>query len=371
MWYSAGMADAGEVWIRAAVCREFGAPLSVERLRLSPPRAGQVRIRLSACAICHSDIIYMDGGWGGTPPIVFGHEAAGVVVSAGAGVSFSPGARVIATLLRSCGACVFCEKGFPSQCEGEFGDAPHLFDENENAVFAGLKTGAFAEEIIVDASQVSLIPDSIPYEQASLLACGVLTGWGAVWNTAKVAAGDSVAVVGCGGVGLNCLQAASAAGAFPVAAMDISESKLKLALEFGATDLLNGGGGIESDFRKITNGRGFDFVFMAAGSGRAVEQAARMVAKTGALVLVGMPPDGDFAKLNATTVANNHQRILGSKMGGARLRADIPRLLRMHGAGKLKLAELIGGRYPLDEINTAIAEARKGGALRQVVVFGE
>ncbi|MGI9297032.1 MAG: zinc-binding dehydrogenase, partial [Gammaproteobacteria bacterium] len=363
--------DSDGVWIRAAVCREFGAPLSVERLRLSPPRAGQVRIRLSACAICHSDIIYMDGGWGGTPPIVFGHEAAGVVVSAGAGVSLSPDTRVIATLLRSCGACVFCEKGFPSQCEGAFDDSPHLFDESGKKVFAGLKTGAFAEEIVVDVSQVSAIPDSMPYDQASLLACGVLTGWGSVLNTAKVSAGDSVAVVGCGGVGLNCLQAAAAAGAFPIAAADISESKLELARKFGATDLLYAGGGMESDLRRITGGRGFDFVFMAAGSARAAEYAAQLVAKTGALVLVGMPPDGDFAKLNAATVANNHQRILGSKMGGARLRADIPRLLRMHREGKLKLAELIGGRYPLRDINAAVADARRGGALRNVIIFDD
>ena len=312
----------------------------------------------------------MGGGWGGKPPIVFGHEAAGIVLQSGDNVSLQPGERVIATLLRSCGHCAFCEDGFPSQCEGAFDESPHLFDENNAPIAAGLKTGAFAEEIIVDESQVVLAPDSIPFDQASLLACGVLTGWGAVRNTAKVSAGDSVAVVGCGGVGLNCLQAATAAGADPIAAADISESKLSLAREFGATDSLNMQN-IESELQRITGGRGFDFVFMAAGSAKAAEQSLQLVAKTGALTIVGMPPDGDLAKINATTIANNHQRILGSKMGGAKLQADIPHLLQMHREGKLKLAELIGGRYSPQNINAALQDARKGGALRNVIVFAE
>ena len=362
----------GGIAIQAAVCREFGAPLSVETLRLSPPRARQVRVKLSACAICHSDIIYMDGGWGGTPPVVFGHEAAGVVVEAGAeaGESLQPGARVIATLLRSCGGCAFCEDGFPSQCEGEFDDSPRLHDASGAPVAVGLKTAAFAEQIVADVSQVALVPDSLPFEQASLLACGVLTGWGAVANTAQVASGESVAVVGCGGVGLNCLQAAAAAGAFPIVACDISDSKLALARAFGATDAVSfAAEDAARRARTIAGGRGFDYVFMAAGSARAAEQAALLVAKTGALVLAGMPPDGDLVKLNATTIANNHQRVLGSKMGGAKLRTDMPRLLRMHDAGKLKLAELIGGRYPLRDINAAVADARKGGAARNVILF--
>ena len=362
------------VEIKAAVCREFGSPLSLETLTLSQPRANQARVRLSACAICHSDITYMDGGWGGTPPIVFGHEAAGVVEEVG-GASESgrtdirPGDKVIVALLRSCGCCAMCDSGFPSQCQGAFDDSPRLHDGDGKPVAVGLKTAAFAEQVVVDVSQLAKIPDSIPFEQAALLSCGVITGWGSVVNTAKVPPGASAAVVGCGGVGLNCVQAAAAAGAYPLLAVDVALSKLELAKQFGATHSASAGERLQEQAMEITDGRGFEYVFMAAGRAVAAEASAKLVAKTGALVLAGMPPNGDLASLDITVVANNHQRILGSKMGGARLREDIPKLLQMHARGKLKLAELIGGRYPLANINDAIADARKGGALRNVVLF--
>ena len=356
--------------IQAAVCRKFGEPLSLETLFLSPPSPRQARIKLSACAICHSDIIYMDGGWGGAIPAVFGHEAAGVIVEAGADCGFAIGDRVLATLLRSCGACDLCEIGMPSQCQGEFDDSPKLHDKNGNPVYSGLKTAAFAEQVVIDKSQIAVVPQDLPFAEASLLSCGVMTGWGAVVNTAKVMPGASVAVVGCGGVGLNCLQAAKQSGAYPILAVDIAPAKLKLAMEFGATHAINAAdSGFDKEYKNLSNQKKFDYVFMAAGSARAVEQAASMVGKTGALILVGMPPNGDFAKLNATTVANDHQRILGSKMGGARLRVDIPKLISMHEQGCLKLSELINQKYPLSEINDAIANSRHGGALRNVIIF--
>ena len=224
----------------------------------------------------------MDGGWGGTPPIVFGHEAAGVVAEVGGesdDAAIRPGARVVVTLLRSCGRCAMCNAGFASQCEGAFDESPHLHDASGAPVFAGLKTGAFAEEVVVHLSQIAPIPDSLPFAEASLLACGVLTGWGAVVNTARVPPGASAAVVGCGGVGLNCLQAARAAGAHPVAAADISETKLALAATFGATATINVKNDSPEKAKNITGGRGFDYVFMAAGNARAVEYAAQLVAK--------------------------------------------------------------------------------------------
>ena len=359
----------GEVAIKAAVCREFGKPLTIETLTLSPPPPRHVRVNLSTCAICHSDIIYMDGGWGGTPPIVFGHEGAGVVEAVGEGANFSVGARVIVTLLRSCGDCPACARGVPSQCEGVFDSSPRLHDADGKPVGIGLKTAAFAEQAVVHDSQIAVIPDDMPYEQACLLSCGVITGWGAVVNTACPSPGDSVAVVGCGGVGLNCLQAAAAAGASPIAAIDIAESKLAIAKDFGATHAILANDSLPQRMNEITDGRGFDYVLMAAGNARAVEQSAPLLARTGALILVGMAPNGDLAKLDTTTIANNHQRILGSKMGGARLRTDIPKLTAFYQNGRLKLAELIGNRYPLNEINDAVAEARHGGALRNVIVF--
>ena len=356
--------------IKAAVCRHFGEPLTVETLSLSPPSPRQVRIKMSACAICHSDITYMDGGWGGTPPIVFGHEAAGTVLEAGVDSGFDKGGRVVATLLRSCGSCWVCEQGAPSQCQSEFAEPPHLHDAAGKPVAAGLKTGAFAEQIIVDCSQVVAIPETLTFERASLLACGVLTGWGAVVNTAAVPVGASVAVVGCGGVGLNCVQAAAQAGASPIVAVDVSEEKLELAPRFGATYVTAAGDDAVDKARAFTAaGRGFDYVFMAAGSARAVEFSLQLVSPLGALVLVGMPPDGDDAKFNTTIIAHAHQRILGSKMGGARLRVDVPKLIGLYNAGHLKLDELIGERYALDAVNDAITASRQGGALRNIIVF--
>ena len=358
--------------VKAAVCREFGGALCVEDVALPPIGAREVRARVMACAVCHSDIIYMDGGWGGHLPCVFGHEAAGIVVESGKDSGVAVGASVVITLLRSCDACLFCEKGAPALCAGKFPSDMRLQDAKGEVVSAGLKTAAFAEQVVVHESQVAPIDDGIPFDEASLLACGVLTGWGAVVNNAQVTAGSSVAVVGCGGVGANCLQAAAMVKAEPVVAVDLSADILQLATNFGATTTCEASKDIKETAQQVraaNNGRGFDFVFMAAGSARAVELSAELVAPLGALVLVGMPPDGDLAKLDATNIAYGQRRILGSKMGGARLREDIPKLLALRRSGELKLAELIAARRPLSQINDAVNAARGGGVLRNVVVF--
>ena len=356
-----------QIPIRAAVCRKFGAPLCIENLLLSPPAARQVRVKLAVCAICHSDIIYMDGGWGGETPAVFGHEAAGTVADSGADSGFSPGERVLVTLLRSCGECAACQRGIPAKCAGKFDESPMLFDTAGAPVQTGLRAAAFAEQVTVDRSQLARIPDFLPFAEASLLSCGVLTGWGAVVNTAAVSPGESVAVLGCGGVGLNCVQAAAQAGAVPLLAADLSDAALETARQFGATDALNAGQeGFAGAAKSLTDGRGFEYVFMAAGSGRAVEQAASLLAPLGKLTLVGMPPNGDLAALDVLRIANEHQQILGSKMGGCRLRVDIPRLLNLYQHKRLKLTELINNRYPLDDINEAIRVSRNG-ALRNII----
>ena len=359
--------------VRAAVCREFGAALSLETLTLAPPQAGEVRVRVRACAICHSDLTYMDGGWGGTLPAVFGHEAAGVVESVGDGVrGLRPGDNVLATLLRTCGRCAECEAGAGFNCAAAF-DAdkhPRLRDANGSPVFAGLRTGAFAECVVVDSSQVAPLPEGLDFPSASLLSCGVLTGFGAVANTAKVPALASVAVAGCGGVGLNCVQAAAVCGARPLAAVDISESKLQLAKTFGADFAINPRNeNAPEAVARITGGLGFDFVFVAAGSGKLVGDAAEWLSRRGTLVLAGMPPDGDYARLDATALAHNGRRILGSKMGSSRLRTDIPKLAALHRDGRLKLSEMISDEFPLSDINAAIAASRQPDSLRNVIVF--
>ena len=363
--------------MRAAVCRAFGEPLSIEALHLAPPQGSEIRVKVRASSICHSDITYMDGGWGGEEalPAVFGHELAGVVTALGPSVpagDIRVGDRVLVSLLRSCGHCRYCEAGSPAQCATAFSidSAPRLTDEHGRSVRAGLRVGGFAESVVVDASQVVQLPARVADDVACLISCGVLTGFGAAVNTAKVQVGDAVAVIGCGGVGLNCVQGAAFAGALPLAALDVSGDKLKQARAFGATETINATDEEAiAKARALTNGRGFDVVLVAVGAAQAVEQALLLLAPNGALVVVGMPPYDQRVSLNATDLAHFGQRILGCKMGDARLRVDVPKLFRLYRSGRLRLDELVASRRPLDEINEAIALARRSHDLRHVIVF--
>ena len=202
--------------MRAAVCHAFGQPLAIEEVELDVPGAGEIAVDIAACAICHSDILYADGAWGGALPAVYGHEAAGVVRGLGAGVKgFAPGDHVVVTLIRSCGTCPSCGHGHPVTCEGHFPreSLSPLRGANGERLMHGLKTAAFAERAVVDASQCVVIPKTMSFESASLLACGVITGFGAAINTARIEPGASIAVIGIGGVGLNVVQGAAYAGA--------------------------------------------------------------------------------------------------------------------------------------------------------------
>ncbi len=359
--------------MKAAVCREFGKPLVIEDLVLDPPEAGEVRVRVKACAICHSDIIFIDGGWGGTLPAVYGHEAAGIVEEIGPGVTGAAvGDAVVVSLLRWCGTCFHCTHGETHLCERAF---PldlngRLHDRSGAPVKQGLRTGAFAEEIVVHESQVARVPDPMPFDSASLLACGVITGLGAVFNTAHVRAGSSVVVIGAGGVGINAIQGATLAGARSVIAVDLLDVKLEAARAFGATHVLNARDpNAANTIRTICGGRGADYVFVTVGSSRAVEEAFAFLRPAGTLVFVGMPATGDTSRIEVGEVANLGQRILGSKMGSTRLQADIPKLVDLYDQGRLRLDELITARYPIEEINAAVASTRSGAALRNVIIF--
>ncbi len=360
--------------MRAAVCRAFGEPLVIEEVALDAPATGEIAVDLAACAICHSDIVFADGGWGGSLPAVYGHEAAGVVRAVGPGVSgIGPGDHVVVTLIKSCGHCGSCAQGSPVTCEATFPrdtDSP-LHRANGEALVQGLRTGAFAEQVVVDASQVVVIPPSVPLESASLLACGVITGFGAVVNTAGLRPGASAVVIGAGGVGLNAVQGAAIAGARSVIALDLVESKLEAARRFGATHTVNAGAPDSvTQVRRLADGRGADYVFVTVGVPAAFTQAFGMAARSATIVLVGMPASGVTVAVDPGDIAHHNWRVLGSKMGGAHIRADIPRLVGLYRQGRLKLDELISGRYPLSAINEAIASARSGAALRNVITFG-
>ncbi|WP_295813209.1 Zn-dependent alcohol dehydrogenase [uncultured Nitratireductor sp.] len=359
--------------IKAAVCREFGKPLTIETLQLAPPRSGEVLVDLKACAICHSDISYAEGDWGGDLPAVYGHEASGIVSAVGPGVTgVAPGDHVIVTLIRSCGHCHYCTRQSLVMCEEVFPldqKGPLAFAEGDPCE-QGLRTGAFAEKVVVHESQLARIPADMPFDVASLLACGVITGFGAVTNTARVSAGHAVAVIGCGGVGLNAIQGAALAGASPVIALDLSEDKLTAARDFGAT---HGFSPADPDhaktIKRLTQGRGVDFVFVTVGVEAALASAPRYITRNGSVIVVGMPANGVRIPYDPGKLAALNQKIIGSKMGESRLRHDIPILVDHYEKGRLKLDELITARYPLEGINDAIAAVKDGRALRNVVIF--
>jgi len=359
--------------MKAAVCYEFGQPLVIEELELDPPQAGEVKVKLAACAICHSDIHYAEGAWGGTLPAVYGHEAAGVVEEVGPQVDqVQPGDHVVVTLIRSCGHCFYCVQGNPHMCETKFPlDREHrLHRPDGTPILQGLRSATFAEYTVVHQSQVAQIPPDMSFESASLLACGVITGFGAVTNTAQVPSGSSVVVIGTGGVGLNSVQGARVCGAQPLIAMDLNESKLAAAKSFGATHTINPANEDPQEAVKaLTQGRGADYVFVTVGSVKAMEQGLTLLRKMGTLVIVGMPAVGAKAALEMVDIADASVRIVGSKMGSTRLRVDIPKLVELYEEGRLKLDELITARYPLDQINEAFAAVNRGEALRNVIVF--
>jgi Zn-dependent alcohol dehydrogenase len=358
---------------RAAVCRAFGQPLTIEEVELAEPGQGEVRVRIKACAICHSDVFYWEGAWGGDLPAVYGHEAAGVIEAVGPGVTrVKAGDPVVATLIRSCGFCPSCSGGAPVFCEEVFPldrQSPLRGKDGESIVH-GLRIGAFAEHVVVHHSQVAPVPAEMPFDVASLIACGVLTGFGAVVNTAGVGTGKSVVVIGCGGVGLNSVQGARVAGASPIIAVDVADNKLEAAKAFGATHAINAKKeDVAARVAEITAGAKADFVFVTVGVRGAAEQAISLMKRNGATVLVGMPPSGVSATFDPGWLAADGQRILGSKMGSARIPVDVPKIVELYGQGRLKLDELITERFPFEKINDAIASSRAGAALRNVVLL--
>jgi S-(hydroxymethyl)glutathione dehydrogenase / alcohol dehydrogenase len=361
------------VWdrIRAAVCRDFGS-VCVEAVELRRPGVGEVGVRVSACAVCHSDLTLLRGDWGGDLPAIYGHEVAGVVEEVGAGVvGLQPGDHVVVTLIRSCGRCRQCLDGRPALCERRdelpLTLDPPLRDADGRRVEQGLRTAGFAERVTVHASQVVPIPSAVPLASAALLGCGVLTGVGAVLTTAGVEAGETLGVLGAGGVGLNSVQGGVLAGASLVVAVDPQPGKRAAALALGATHALDPGDGLVERIAELTGGRGLDHVVVTAAATAAVTQALALVAAGGAVTLVGMPPGATVA-IEPETIAERGLRILGSKVGGARPHLDVPRLADLYLQQRLILDELISARCGLDDVGQALATAAAGEALRVVLV---
>lgn len=359
--------------MKAAVCRKFGEPLVIEEITLAEPNHHEMIIRLKACAICHSDVSYMDGIWGGDLPAVYGHEGAGIVETVGPGVTkCKPGDHVIVTLIRHCGTCHYCDNGHEVLCETTFPlhESQPIRNSNGEELYQAMNSGSFAEAVLVHQSQVEIVPNDMEFDVASLLACGVLTGWGAVKHASDLKAGQHTVVIGCGGVGINSIQAAANSGAASVIALDLSAEKRELVKQFGATHAIDptSPDAVENVF-EITGDRGADFVFVTVGSKTAIESATNFITKNGTVVVVGMPGSDVRTDYDPATLAAWSQKIVGTKMGSAIQSEDIPELIKLYQAGNLKLEPLISNRYQLEEINEAIDEVRRGEAIKNVIVF--
>ena len=357
--------------MKAAVCYELGKPLVVEEVDMDPPQKGEVKIRIAATAICHSDIQGITRELGIRLPFVPGHESAGYIEEVGENVtSVKPGDAVVVSLLASCRRCLYCVTGRPHMCEAQWPLATEsrLRNKRGETVTHMAKVAGFAEYVIVDESQVVQVPKEMPIDRAALLACGVITGFGAVVNRAQVEALSSVVVVGTGGVGLNSVQGATFSGAYPVIAVDIWDSKLEAARAFGATHTVKASDeDAVKTVQQLTYGRGADYVFVTVGSTAAIQQGFSMSGPRGMTVVVGLPPRTET--LTLPPFFRDERMLTSSIMGTTRLSVDVPKLVALYQAGRLKLDELITSRYSLEQINEAIESAEKGETLRNVIVF--
>jgi S-(hydroxymethyl)glutathione dehydrogenase/alcohol dehydrogenase len=363
-----------EVILKAAVCYEFNKPWVVEEVDLDPPQEGEVKVRLAATAICHSDIHARKGDMADKPPFVGGHESAGYVDEVGKNVtSVKPGDPVVASLLASCRKCLYCVKGLPHLCEVKMPfdppKSPFINKKGQRLVQAA-NIGSFAEYTVIDESQVVKIPKEMPLDRAALLACGFITGFGAVVNRAQVKPMSSVVVIGTGGVGLSSVQGAHLSGAYPLIAVDILDYKLEAARTFGATHTVNASkeDAIEA-VKKLTSGRGADYVFVTVGIAAAIRQGFSMLGPRGTTVIVGVPPQTETITFSPLEFLGGEKTLTACLMGSTNLSVHIPQIVALYQAGRIKLDEMITGRYPLEKINEAQESVEKGEALRNVIVF--
>jgi len=364
--------------MRAAVIYAAKKPLVVEELTLEDPRRHEVRVRLRAAGVCHSDYHVVDGSWHGKDfplPMVLGHEAAGIVEAIGADVSLvQPGDHVILAFTVSCGRCRYCVNGEANLCNGldspvgTMPDGTRRVRKGPQEINIFGRMGGFAEEVVVHESQAIRMRPEMPFDRAALIGCATMTGVGAVLNTAKVEPGATVAVFGTGGVGLSVIQGAALVNAATIVAVDLLDHKLELARVMGATHTINSG---KADpiqtIREITEG-GADYAFDAVGLPTVSRQAYDATRRGGTTLIVGMAPTGAEITLPGT-VAGDAKTVKGCFYGSTRPSTDFPRLVDLYLQGRLKLDELVTRQYALDEINDAFAALERGDNARGVIVF--
>ena len=359
--------------MRAAVLTAPHAPLSIETVEIEKPKRREVLLRTAFAGLCHSDLHFIEGLYPYPVPAVLGHEAAAVVEAVGEDVTYvKPGDHVITCLSVFCGECPQCMTGHPNLCENTEvkllpGAARRLRWKGE-VLNQAFNLSAFAEQMLVHEHAVVKIDPAIPLDRATLVGCGVMTGVGAVFHAAKVEPGSTVAVIGCGGIGLSAVNGAAIAGAERIIAIDTVASKLELARAMGATDTINASNADPVEAVKELTGGGVPYAFEAIGAKATAEQSFAMLRPGGVATIIGMIPFGTKIELHGADFLRD-RKIQGTSMGGNRFRVDMPRLLSLWQQGKLKLDHLISGRLRLDQINEGFARLKSGAPVRQLIDF--
>lgn len=363
--------------MKAAILYEVNKPLVIEDgCTVDPPGKGEVKVKVACTAVCHSDLHFLSGEIPSKLPGLAGHETSGYVDEVGEGVTKCKvgDTVIIGTVTSGCGRCYYCTIGKPHYCteRGAFMRPKTKNKKGEYLALMAGPVGGFAEYTTVPQELVTKVPRDMPLDKACLIACGVTSGFGAVVNRARVPAMSSVAVIGTGGVGLNSIQGAAFSGAYPIIAVDILDSKLETAKTFGATHTVNLKK--EKDPVKavmgMTSGRGADYVFVTVGKVEAIRQGFLMSGVMGMTVIVGLA-QGDLASFTPFDFIFTEKILTASGGGSIRSSVDIPFLVSLYQAGKLKLDELISGHYPLSRINEAVESLKKGDALRNIITFGK
>jgi S-(hydroxymethyl)glutathione dehydrogenase / alcohol dehydrogenase len=358
--------------VRAAVFLATGdEKAQIQDVDVIGPGPGEVRVRIRATGVCHSDLHAMSGTLPQPAPCVLGHEGAGEVIAVGQGVeSVAEGDRAIVSWMPACGACRWCHGGQPYLCMTLTLESIHnpRFRVGDTPYFGVSGTGTFAEEVVLPEQAVIGLPDDVPFEVGALIGCGVMTGVGSAINVARILPGSSVAVIGCGGVGISAIQGARVAGAAEIVAVDTVPQKLQWARQFGATHAV-GPGDVETAKQEITEGLGFDYVLEVVGTSGTIRQAYDLTRRGGTTVIVGAGSVTDTVEFNAFELFFTDRTIKSSVYGGANAVRDFGRIVRLWRSGQLDLEGMISRRLPLDDVNDAFEALRAGEVIRQVIIF--
>lgn len=364
--------------MKAIIFSSEASSVEYADVTLDRPQSGEVKVKISAAGVCHSDLHVLRGEWVVPTPLVMGHEGAGIVIEVGPDVThLKEGDHVVLSWVAPCGKCRYCLSGHEARCSvageivapgGVLQNGSSRLSRNGQQLFHYLGVSSYAEEVVVPASGAIKVRDDAPLDVIALIGCAVATGVGAVTNTAGVEQGSTVCVIGCGGVGLSVVQGARLAGASRIIAIDIRPEKTILAVKLGATDQIDASKVDSVDALLQLLPDGVDYAFDAIGNTKTTEQAIQMLSRGGAAVIVGLPPSGAKASFEPLALAEADQKILGSNYGSVRPAIDIPKLVDQFMAGELDLESMVSSRRPLSEAKSALDELNAGTALRTLLI---